>query len=145
MVQKRLHAQGSYRSRSPLSHTTGVQLCKALMALHRVLKHHLNSITDRECVAFSAKAEQKRRKWKFLIAPCLRQPQKCRVFSAVNQSQPDPLPSLKYPQLPLVFMGAENYPQLLKAAWWAELWRASRVLPPAPARMGREEQVAGGR
>lgn len=61
-MQKRFRAQGSYRSRLPLSHTAEVQLCRALMSLHWVLKHQLNSITNWESVAFSAEAEQKKRK-----------------------------------------------------------------------------------
>lgn len=64
-------------------------------------------------MTFSAKAEQRRRQRKLLIALSLRQPQKCRKFSAANKSQPDPLTSLKYPQLPLVFKGAENHSEPL--------------------------------
>lgn len=34
----------------------------------------------------------------------LRQPQKCEELNAVNESQPEPLPSVKYPHLPLFFL-----------------------------------------
>lgn len=133
--------KGHIGGRLSLSHTAELQLCKALISLHQVLKHRLNSISQLGKCGIFCKGGAKRKEWEFLIALSQKAPffQCCKSVTAWSFAKS------QVPSASSCFQGSWKPPQLLKAAWWVLLWRTSHMLPPALAKMGREEQMTGGR